>query len=160
MSSVWRWNVIAAICIAPLAWWEPAQLWVVRLTKNGLSHPAAPVPLLSQTAVRSPYETIENPQMISVGNTYVLIYSRGGWQTSNYRQGYATCSGPTAGCHEVNPAFLRSYPNVRGPGGGTMFTDTHGHFYIAYHGWHGSAGCTTEGAHCARKLFVAGVRFS
>jgi beta-xylosidase len=139
---------------------QPARIWAIRLARDGLNRISSPIPILSQSAMSSPYETVENPQMLMVGNTYVLLYSRGGWNTSNYRQGYAICAGPSGGCHEANAAFLRSYGSVLGPGGGTMFTDSSGRLFIAYHGWRGSSPCTGDSAHCARKLFVARVKFS
>ncbi|MGO9876865.1 MAG: family 43 glycosylhydrolase [Acidimicrobiia bacterium] len=139
---------------------EPARIWVMRLSRDGLNRVSSPVPVLSQSSMSSPYETVENPQMLQVGNTYLLLFSRGSWNSSNYRQGYAICSGPAGGCHETDDGFLRSYGSVLGPGGGTMFTDPRGHLYIAYDGWHGASSCTGDSASCARMLFVARVNFS
>ena len=139
---------------------QPARIWVMRLSRDGLNRVSSPVTVLSQSSMSSPYETVENPQMLQVGNTYVLLFSRGSWNSSNYRQGYAICSGPAGGCHETNHGFLHSYGTVLGPGGGTMFTDTRGHFYTAYHGWHGAPSCTGDSASCSRMLFVARVNFS
>jgi hypothetical protein len=139
---------------------QPARIWVVRLSRDGLHRVTSPKLLLSQSSMASPYETVENPQMLRVGNTPVLLFSRGSWNSSNYRQGYAICSGPAGGCHATNDGFLRSYGKVLGPGGGTMFTDRHGRRFLAYQGWHGASSCTGDSATCARMLFVARVSFS
>jgi beta-xylosidase len=139
---------------------QPSRIWAIRLGRNGVKRIASPVPILSQSAMSSPYETVENPQMLRIGSTHVLLYSRGNWNTSNYRQGIAICSGPSGGCHEANAAFLRSYGNVLGPGGGTIFRDPSGRRFIAYHAWRGAGACVGDRATCARKLFVARVKFS
>jgi Glycosyl hydrolases family 43 len=134
---------------------EPAQIYAVRLTANGLTAASGPTSVLAQSSLSSSFETVENPQMLNVSGTLMLLYSRGGWTTSGYRQGYATCASPAGPCHEGQDAFLTSYGNVRGPGGGSIFTDTGGRHWLAYQGWNGSPGCTgAQGAACARKLYV------
>ena len=138
---------------------EPSQIFVVRLTPDGLSPAAAPISILNQNTLSSPFETAENPQMLFVGGRYVLLFSRGGWATSSYRQGFATCNGPVGPCHESQAAFLTSYGRVLGPGGGTIFSDTSGRRWIAYQGWNGTPGCTGDSATCAGKLYVASISF-
>ena len=135
---------------------EPAQIYVVRLSADGMTRTSTPIAVLSQSSLSSPFETVENPQMVNVGGTLMLLYSRGSWSTSSYRQGYAICNSPTGPCHEGQSAFLSSYGNVLGPGGGSIFTDTSGRRWIAYQGWNGTPGCTAaQGAASARKLYVA-----
>jgi hypothetical protein len=59
-------------------------------------------------------------------------------------------------CLEVTSSLVGSYGNVRGPGGGSAFTDRDGRWWIAYHGWQGTPNCAGySGTSCARKLFVA-----
>jgi hypothetical protein len=139
---------------------QPAQIYAVRLTANGLGRIGGPVPVLGQSAMSSPYETVENPEMFVSGGAYFLLYSRGQWSSSGYRQGYATCAGPAGPCHEGQPdAILTSYGGVLGPGGGSTFTDPGGRRYLAYQGWNGAPGCTSyQGTSCARELFVAQLR--
>ena len=139
---------------------QPARIWAIRLGSNGMKRVSSPVAILSQAKMSSPYETVENPQMLLVGSTHVLLFSRGSWTSSNYRQGYAICSGPAGRCHEANAGFLRSYGRVRGPGGGTIFKDTSGRRFLAFHAWHGRSACTGDSSSCARKLFVIRVKFS
>jgi hypothetical protein len=138
---------------------EPSQIFVIRLSPDGLSPAGAPISILNQNTLSSPFETAENPQMLFVGGQYVLLFSRGGWATSSYRQGLATCNGPVGPCHESQAAFLTSYGRVLGPGGGSIFADPSGRRWIAYQGWNGAPGCTGDSASCARKLYVASVSF-
>jgi hypothetical protein len=50
--------------------------------------------------------------------------------------GVATCSGPLGPCSEPTPApILSSGPGVAGPGGESIFTDTSGAYWIAFHAW-------------------------
>ncbi|MCU1458133.1 MAG: glycoside hydrolase, partial [Actinomycetia bacterium] len=135
---------------------QPSQVFAVPLSADGLGY-GAPVSVLNQSSLSSPFETVENPQMVGGNGTFVLLYSRGQWNSSNYRMGYASCSGPTGPCGEGQPAsILSSYGNVRGPGGGTAFDDGQGGWWLAYQGWQGASGCTTySGTSCARQLFVA-----
>ncbi len=139
---------------------QPARIYAVPLTANGLAYTAGPSLVLSQSSLSSPYETVENPQMFLSGGQYFLLYSRGQWSNSTYRQGYATCTGPLGPCSEGSPtAILSSYPNVNGPGGGTVFTDGGGGSWLAYQGWSGTSGCAGySGTSCARKLFVTSLQ--
>ena len=141
---------------------QPSRIYAVRLTADGLNPSSGAHVVLSQLDLANGLppssETVENPQMNYISGTYMLLYSRGNFRTSSYRQGYATCSGPSGPCSEREPTILGSYGNVRGPGGGTIFTDTGGRRWIAYQGWNGTAGCTgAQGTSCARKLYVAGL---
>ena len=137
---------------------QPSQIFVIKLTPDGLSPAGSPISILNQNTLSSPYETAENPQMLYVQGKYMLLFSRGGWATSSYRQGYATCNGPVGPCRESQAAFLTSYGRVLGPGGGTIFSDKAGRRWIAYQGWNGTPGCTgAQGAACARKLYVASI---
>jgi len=139
---------------------HPAQIWVVPLSLNGMTRTGSPVRVLSQSQLSSDTETVENPQMIYAGGSYLLLESRGRWSSPTYRQAYANCAGPKGPCFEAQPtAILTSYGNVRGPGGGTIFRDPNGGAWIAYHGWSGAPGCSSySGTSCARKLFVARLR--
>ena len=134
-----------------------SRIYVARLSPNGLTRAGPPIPVLDQSALSSSYETVENPQMLYIRGSYVLLNSRGDWGTSNYRQSFAVCSGPAGPCHEGKPkTILRSYGSLLGPGGGTSFTDTAGRRWLAFQAWKGTPGCVGyHGSSCARKLFVA-----
>jgi Glycosyl hydrolases family 43 len=134
----------------------PARIWAVALTADGAHLAGAPHIVLSQNNMSSPFETVENPEMVLTGGHYVLIFSRGLYTSSAYRQGYATCDTPTGPCREGSSSLVTSYGPVVGPGGGTAFTDASGRFWLAYAGW--NAPCNHySGTTCARRLFVARV---
>jgi len=99
------------------------------LSADGLSQVGAPISVLSQRNLSSPFETVENPQMVQVGRAFMLQFSRGQWNSSNYRIGYAACASVIGPCAEGG-TLLTSYGRVLGPGG----------------------------AACARKLYVAALQ--
>jgi ribosomal protein L24E len=136
---------------------QPSKIFVVRLSADGRSLGGLPRKVLDQSAMSSPYETVENPQMLVASGVYFLLYSRGDWNTAQYRQGFAVCAGPAGPCTEGSPtSILSSYGAVAGPGGGTVFRDGNGGTWLAYQGWNGSPGCAGySGTTCARKLYVA-----
>ena len=53
---------------------------------------------------------------------------------------------------DPNP-ILSSYGSVAGPGGGSLFQDASGNYWLDYGGW--TAGCTSYSCGGARRLFVA-----
>jgi ribosomal protein L24E len=132
----------------------PARIWAVALSADGVHFAGTPHIVLSQNNMSSPFETVENPEMVLTGGHYVLVFSRGLYTSSAYRQGYATCDGPTGPCREGSSSLVTSYGPVEGPGGGTAFADPGGHLWLAYAGW--NAPCDHySGTSCARRLFVA-----
>ena len=137
---------------------EPAQIFAVPLSADGLRQVGAPVPVLSQRDLSSPFETVENAQMVQVGTGFMLQFSRGQWNSSNYRIGYAACASVIGPCTERG-TLLTSYGRVLGPGGATVFNDPNGRSWLAYHGWNGTPGCTDySGNSCGRKLYVAALQ--
>jgi hypothetical protein len=133
---------------------NPAAIWVARLSGDGMSIVSSPVEVLDQRFLSSPFETVENPEMILADGTYFLLFSRGNWRSSAYRQGVATCVGPVGPCRELDPVILSSYRGVNGPGGGSAFFDASGHWWLAYAGW--NAPCSNySGTACGRHLYVA-----
>jgi ribosomal protein L24E len=132
----------------------PARIWAVPLTSDGAHLAGTPHIILSQNNMSSPFETVENPEMLLTGDHYVLVFSRGLYTSSAYRQGYANCDGPNGPCQEATSTLVTSYGPVEGPGGGTAFTDASGKLWLAYAGW--NAPCHQySGTTCARRLFVA-----
>ena len=137
----------------------PSQIFVVPLNATGLGFTGAPVSVLQQNNLSSPFETVENPQMFYAGGTYYLLFSRGNWNSAQYRQGFAVCAGAHGSCVEGQPhTILSSYGSVAGPGGGSVFTDGAGRWYLGYQGWNAGAGCSSYSSSCARRLYVAALR--
>ena len=137
---------------------QSSIIWAVQLSANGLGTVSSPAPILEQQNLSSVYETVENPQMVQADGAYMLIYSRGQWNSSSYRTGYALCSSPIGTCTERG-TLLTSYGEVLGPGGATIFTDSSSRPWLAFQAWNGAPGCTGyNGTSCARKLFVAALQ--
>ena len=137
----------------------PAQLWSAPLAAGGASFTANPSVLLTQDDLDYPWEsTIENPDLISAGGSYVLFYSSGLWQSAGYNESYATCVGPAGPCtRSTTDPILTSYGSVAGPGGGMAFTDAGGGWWLAFHGW--AEGCTSYQCGGARELHMAKLTF-
>jgi len=137
---------------------QPAQIFVVELSADGLSQVTAPTPVLSQQHLTSAFETVENPQMVHADGGFMLVFSRGQWNSSSYRVGYALCASEIGPCNEAGQ-LLASYGRVLGPGGATVFFDSNGGSWLAYQGWNGTLGCTNySGSSCARKLYIAALQ--
>jgi hypothetical protein len=134
---------------------QPAQLWSQQLSANGLSLVGTPQHLLTQNTVEFPWETtVENPDMVDVGGTYFLLFSTGQYNTSSYSQTYAVCAGPTGPCLQSQSGpLLSSDASAAGPGGGSLFQDGSGNWYLGYAAW--QPGCTNYSCGGARRLFVA-----
>ncbi|HVA42645.1 MAG TPA: family 43 glycosylhydrolase [Acidimicrobiales bacterium] len=137
-----------------------AYLWAARLGSDGTSLASSPVQLLAQNEVSYPWETtVENPDMVDVGGTYYLFFAAGNWQSSNYSEGYAVCSGPSGPCSQPDSSpILTSYGSVAGPGAGNVFTDTSGQTWISYAAW--TSGCTSYQCGGKRQLYVGQVSFA
>ena len=119
-------DALAAVTAHAVATHGLTRIYAVPLTANGLGYTAAPRLVLSQGQLSSPGETVENPQLLHVDGTYFLLFSRGQWWSPDYRQGYAVCAGVFGPCLEVTSSLIGSYGTVRGPGGGSAFTDGSG----------------------------------
>ncbi|HEX4493127.1 MAG TPA: family 43 glycosylhydrolase [Acidimicrobiia bacterium] len=133
----------------------PARIYAVALSGNGQQPIGTAHIVLAQESLTSPFETVENPQMIRAGGRYVLVFSRGLYTSNAYRMGDALCDGPAGPCHESTSSLVTTYPNAGGPGGGTAFADASGRLWLTYAAW--NTGCTQYRVDnsCARRLFVA-----
>jgi Glycosyl hydrolases family 43 len=117
---------------------------------------SSPTALFVNNTVMYPWETtVEDPSMAYTDGTYYLLFSAGVYTTSGYSEGITTCSGPSGGCG-AHSQILTSYGSVLGPGGGALFSDPGGNWWIDYAAWQGgSAGCTDYNCGASRRLFVA-----
>jgi hypothetical protein len=134
---------------------QPAELWSQQLSANGMSLVGSPRVLLTQDTVQFPWETtVENPDMVEVGGTYFLVFSTGAYDSSSYSQDYAICSGPSGPClQNQSGPILSNNASSAGPGGGSLFQDASGNWYLGYAAW--QPGCTEYACGGARRLFVA-----
>lgn len=81
------------------------------------------------------WTTVEGPYMIRRGGTYELFYSGNDWR-NDYAEGVATATSPTGPFTKSseNPV-LRGGPDLKGPGGASLFTGPDGETWMAYHAW-------------------------
>ena len=113
---------------------QPARLWSQPLGPDGRTLVGQPRLLQVQDTVHHPFETtIENPQLVSSGGGYVLLFSTGIWNSSSYGETAVRCDGPAGPCDEpVGGPFLTSGGDAQGRGGGMLFTDDAGSWHLAY----------------------------
>ncbi len=141
---------------------QPAHIWSAQLDAAGTGFATQPTEILTNNTVADPWETtVEDPQMVSVGGTDVLLFSGGIWDTSTYAQGFAVCAGPQGPCTQPqHTPFLSSYGQVAGPAGGSLVQDPSGRWWLAYAAWQaGCVGYGTCGGTAQRQLYVAPVVF-
>jgi Glycosyl hydrolases family 43 len=132
---------------------QPARIWSQQLSGDGLSLVGTPNQLLLQDSHDFPWETtVENPDLVNVAGTYFLLFSTGIWDTSSYSESITACAGPVGPCLPPSQ-ILSSYGSVSGPGGGSLFQDGAGNWFIAYAAW--ASGCTSYSCGGVRRLFVA-----
>ncbi|MGZ4755515.1 MAG: family 43 glycosylhydrolase [Acidimicrobiia bacterium] len=114
---------------------RPPRLWSRPLTADGLSF-AGPAQLVLAPSQRWEAGNVEAPSMLHSGSGYWLFYSGNDWNGRSYAEGVAHCSGPTGPCtaEGTNP-ILGSRGNTAGPGGGEVFTDAAGGWWLAYHAY-------------------------
>ncbi|HXA33484.1 MAG TPA: family 43 glycosylhydrolase [Acidimicrobiales bacterium] len=136
----------------------PASIWSQPLAPSGTAFAPGTSPslLFTNNTVLYPWETtVEDPSMAYTDGTYYLLFSAGVYSSNSYSEGITSCSSPTTGCGPHNQ-ILSSYGTVLGPGGGALFSDPGGNWWIDYAAWQGgSPGCTNYGCGAARRLFVA-----
>jgi len=81
------------------------------------------------------WTTVEGPFMLRRGGEYDLFYSGNDWR-NDYAEGVATASSPTGPFVKsaANP-ILHGTPDLRGPGGASLFDGPAGQTWLAYHAW-------------------------
>lgn len=119
---------------------HPSALMSVELGADGKPRPGTPWTTLLTTH-EGGWEgtTIENPSMVSYGDTTYLFYSANFWGTTDaagrsaYATGYAICpQGPTGPCARPDEKpLLSSSGTAQGPGGSAAFLDAAGNLRIA-----------------------------
>ncbi len=141
---------------------QPAGIWTEELDSAGTGFLAgsAPTEIFFNNTTAYPWEsTVEDPSMVAFGGKFYLLFSGGIYSSSGYAEGVAVCATPTSPCTQTDPnPILSSYGSVAGPGGGSLFQDSLGNYWLDYAGW--TAGCTSYSCGGARRLFVAPVTLS
>jgi beta-xylosidase len=142
---------------------KPTDIFVQRLTPDGLSLTGEVVPLLRNDQKWEAH-VIESPTMVKQDGRYVLFYSANhfGWEPhqrlSPYAMGYATCEGPMGPCKDSpkNP-ILYSYNDkqagcLSGPGHQAVF-EAAGRQFIVFHAHAARGSC--RNANKGRYMYVA-----
>ena len=139
----------------------PATIWSQQLSADGLSLVGSPHELMfNDTAAYSWETTVEDPDMVDDGGAYDLLFSAGVYTTSSYSEGITTCSGPLGPCGP-DTQILTSFGSALGPGGGSLFTDAGGGWWLDVAAWQGGgAGCTNYSCGATRQLFVSRITLS
>ena len=136
----------------------PAYIWSQQLNAagTGFAPGSSPAMLLYNNTVSYPWETtVEDPSMVAAGGGFYLAFSAGVYTSTGYSQGMTTCSGPLGPCGPQSQ-ILTTYGSALGPGGGALFADAGGSWWLDYAAWQGgSSGCTNYSCGAARRLFVA-----
>ena len=132
-----------------------AELWSAPLAPDMRSFSSPPQNILTQNTVSFPWQaTIENPDMVDAGGTFLLFFAAGVWDSSGYTEGMAVCSSPAGPCTEpLSQPFLTSFGPAAGPGAASAFTDSSGHWWLAFAAW--SPTCTSYSCGGARQLYTA-----
>jgi hypothetical protein len=116
---------------------QPAIIWAEPLSPTGTAMAAgsSPVALLRPTQTWEA-SVVEGPFMWVTNGGYFLFYSGNDWNSSSYAEGVAICRGPLGPCSKpLGGPILASQPTLSGPGGASVFVDSSGNPWIAFHGW-------------------------
>jgi len=137
---------------------QPATIWAQPLASSGtgLAPGTSPSALIAPS---QPWEgaIVEAPFMWRANGTYYLFYSGNNWDSTSYAEGVAVCAGPLGPCAKplAHPDYA-SQPNLVSPGGASVFADSQGNPWIAFHAYLPSA----VGYPNARLLFLRRVSFA
>jgi hypothetical protein len=114
-----------------------SKLWSEQLNPAGTGFATGTNPTML-AAPDQPWEggTVEAPDLVMANGHYFLFFSGNDWNSTNYAVGVATCAGPLGPCADASPVpILASGTGIAGPGGESVFTDTSGASWIAFHAW-------------------------
>jgi putative cell wall-binding protein len=136
--------------VAPAIWSQP-------LAADGLSVTGTAARIFSS---QYPWEgtLVENPTMVADGGRLYLFYSGNEWESAAYGVGWAVCPSVQGACvAPPNKPLLRTEsPTLQGPGGGTVFQDETGQWWLGFAAWIDN-GVTEATGH--RKLFFRRMKF-
>ncbi len=136
-----------------------SSVWSEPIASDGVSLIGSPTSIFTIASATYAWQTTtDDPSMADSGGNYYLFFSGGNYLSSNYATGYVVCSGPSGPCDQNEPAD----PILSGPGGaggGMVFTDASGNWWISYQTW-APPGCTNYGCGGERELFIAPMSLS
>jgi hypothetical protein len=137
----------------------PSQIWSDQLSADGTSLVGTARVLLTVDQPALPWETTtDDPQMVFASGTYNLLFSAGDFTTASYNEALTTCSGPLGPCGQPAAPFLTTYGSAYGPGGGSLFQDASGAWWLGYAAW--SMPCTSYSCGAVRQMYTAPIDLS
>jgi beta-xylosidase len=115
---------------------ETSQLFAQRLRPDGLALTENRVALLRSGAGREE-PLIENPALLAVDGSYLLLYSGGWWESAGYATGCAVCHTPLGPCESTPPNSPSSLAQATrpAPAAPRFITGPSGDHWLAYHAW-------------------------
>jgi hypothetical protein len=136
----------------------PSRIWSVQLNASGTAFAGTPTVLLTVDQPLLPWETTtDDPQMVFASGAYDLLFSAGNFQSASYNEALTTCTGPIGPCSQPAAPFLTTYGTAYGPGGGSLFQDAGGGWWLGYAAW--NAPCTNS-CGAVRELYTAPIDLS
>ncbi len=136
-----------------------SKIWSEQLDPAGTAFTVGATPTMLLVPAQ-PWEagTVEAPYMLTAAGRYYLFFSGNNWDSANYGVGVARCTGPLGPCSDSSSSpILSSGHGVAGPGGESVFADTTGAYWIAFHAWvPGAVGFPNSRDLNLRRLNVSG----
>jgi hypothetical protein len=136
-----------------------AKIWSQQLNSAGTGFASGTSPTGLLVPVQ-PWEagTVEAPDLVEANGHYFLFFSGNDWNTAKYAIGVAVCAGPLGPCLDTaSQPLLASGPGEEGPGGPSVFMDTSGSWWMAFHAWApGAVGFPNSRDLYLRKLDLSG----
>jgi putative cell wall-binding protein len=136
---------------------SPPSIWSQPLAAGGTSLTGSPTRIFRS---QYPWEgtLVENPTMVADNGRLYLFYSGNEWQSASYGVGWAVCTGIQGACVAPpdKPLLLSEGPSLLGPGGGTVFQDEKGDWWLGFAAWISNKTTPTTGS---RKLFFRRMQF-
>jgi len=131
-------------------------IWSQQLTADGTALAGQSPRILVQPTQSWEGGIVEGPFVVPWSGRYYVFYSANNWNSPDYAIGVAICQGPTGPCSKLlDHALVASQGAFSGPGGPSLFTDSQGELWIAFHGWLPTA----VGYPNSRFLFLRPVTF-
>ncbi len=135
-----------------------STIWSQPIASNGVSLTGSPSAIFTIQSASYPWQTTtDDPSMVDVGGTYYLFFSGGNYLSDTYPTGYVLCAGPSGPCDQNEPSDPILNLNG-GSGGGMVFGDGSGHWWMSYQSWQPSS-CTNYGCGGQRQMYVAAISF-
>ena len=112
---------------------RPARIYSRPLNADGRSF-SGPAQLMLTPTQRWESGVVEAPSMMRTGSQHWLFYSGNDWNSRSYGEGVARCDGPAGPCQarSARTRCWRRTAEVVSPGGGEVFTDSGGAWWMAY----------------------------